>query len=192
MGTCSIYGLMSDDPAERTRALDQMIRLELPSLDKHLVALINDSDPVIAARVIGEIETRQNRQLTSMPQFSLVELIIVVAIIAGLTGACVPLLQTGCGEAPIAKVKQDLDTIRAAIWLHERSYGPWISDDLDHLQGKTMQEVPNDPWGNQYHVDPEYRLLWSLGADDQPGGTDENVDVVLHLRRGAVGRMRGG
>ena len=47
-------------------------------------------------------------------------------------------------------------------------------------------QIPVDPWGNDYH----YRSpgehgafdLFSLGADNQPGGEGENQDVTSWVR----------
>ena len=57
--------------------------------------------------------------------------------------------------------------------------GLFVKRDLTILDQKT---VPTDPWTHPYH----YRIpgehgdydLYSLGADDAPGGTGENQDVT--------------
>jgi general secretion pathway protein G len=53
-----------------------------------------------------------------------------------------------------------------------------------HWQGPYLKttEIPRDPWNNPYHYKSpgehgEYDLF-SLGADNQVGGTDENGDIV--------------
>ena len=55
---------------------------------------------------------------------------------------------------------------------------------LDRWQGPYLKQkgVPADPWGHPYR----YRIpgehgeydLYSLGADDAPGGTGENQDIT--------------
>ena len=55
---------------------------------------------------------------------------------------------------------------------------------LERWQGPYVKQkgTPTDPWGHPYH----YRIpgehgaydLYSLGADDAPGGTGDNQDVT--------------
>lgn len=49
------------------------------------------------------------------------------------------------------------------------------------IEGKVLESVPTDPWGNPYR----YRVLpsgkgevYSLGADDAPGGEGEAADLT--------------
>ena len=43
------------------------------------------------------------------------------------------------------------------------------------------QRVPEDPWGRvyRYRAPGEYAPfeIWSLGADDKPGGEDDDADI---------------
>ena len=53
--------------------------------------------------------------------------------------------------------------------LARRWHGPYLSED-----------VPLDPWGNPYVYAPESDttvVLYSFGADGQPGGEGTNADV---------------
>jgi type II secretion system protein G len=56
--------------------------------------------------------------------------------------------------------------------------------------GGYLEHVSKDPWGGDYHYEnpgthgKEYDL-YTLGADDQPGGEGSNADIWLTARRTA-------
>ena len=125
---------------------------------------------------------QRTRQLRRTAGFSLIELLIVVAIIAALVGVAVPMFQKNIQEAHRAKANQDLDTIRNAITLHDSQNKPLIGTDLKPLLGRYLQELPRDPWGNEYrYLVPGSHGgaydLYSLGADGEPGGEGTDVDI---------------
>jgi general secretion pathway protein G len=49
--------------------------------------------------------------------------------------------------------------------------------------GQYVNGIPVDSWGNRYHYlfpgahNPDTYDLWSYGADNLPGGKDENSDI---------------
>jgi general secretion pathway protein G len=108
--------------------------------------------------------------------FSLIELLIVVAIIAALIGVAVPYFQSNLAEAQITKAKQDLDTVRNAINLYESRFKPIVGTDLKQILGQTMNEIPPDPWGNPYMLDANIGIIFSYGSDGIPGGTAADAD----------------
>ena len=108
--------------------------------------------------------------------FSLIELLIVVAIIAALVGVAVPFFQDNLQEAQITKAKQDLDVIRNAINLHDAQNRPLVGTSLEPLLGRYLQELPNDPWGNPYLLDANVGLVITFGADAQADGTGGDQD----------------
>lgn len=114
--------------------------------------------------------------------FSLIELLIVVAIIAALVGVAVPMFQKNIQEAHRAKAQQDLDTIRNAITLHDSQNKPLIGTDLKPLLGRYLQELPKDPWGNDYLLDAGMGVLISFGGDQKAGGTDEDEDLRIRYK----------
>lgn len=120
---------------------------------------------------------QRKRQLRRTAGFSLIELLIVVAIIAALVGVAVPMFQKNIAEAHRAKALQDLDTIRNAITLHDSQNKPLIGTDLKPLLGRYLQELPKDPWGNDYLLDAGMGLLISFGGDQKAGGNDEDEDL---------------
>jgi prepilin-type N-terminal cleavage/methylation domain-containing protein len=114
--------------------------------------------------------------MTKRKGFSLIELLIVVAIIAALVGVAVPFFQDNLAEAQKTKAKQDLDVIRNAINLHDAQNRPLVGTDLKPLLGRYLQELPADPWGNPYLLDANVGLVISFGADAQYSGTGPDED----------------
>lgn len=125
---------------------------------------------------------RTKVQLRRTAGFSLIELLIVVAIIAALVGVAVPMFQKNIQEAHRAKAQQDLDTIRNAITLHDSQNKPLVGKDLKPLLGRYLQELPKDPWGNDYLLDAGMGLLISFGGDQKAGGTDEDEDLRIRYK----------
>lgn len=115
--------------------------------------------------------------------FSLIELLIVVAIIAALVGVAVPFFQDNLSEAQRTKAGQDLEVIKKAIALYDaREPRPLTGTDLSPLLGRYMQEMPEDPWGNQYLFDGGAGMLASYGADSLAGGTGGDTDITVYTR----------
>lgn len=115
--------------------------------------------------------------------FSLIELLIVVAIIAALVGVAVPFFQDNLSEAQITKAKQDLEVIKKALSLYDaREPRPLTGTALQPLVGRYMQELPKDPWGNDYLYDGAVGLLASYGADALPDGTGGDADITVFTK----------
>lgn len=125
------------------------------------------------------------RQLlrTRRKGFSLIELLIVVAIIAALVGVAVPFFQDNLSEAQRTKAAQDLEVIKKAIALYDaRESRPLVGTALDPLLGRYMQELPKDPWGNDYLLDGAAGVLASFGADALPEGSGGDQDIVIYTK----------
>lgn len=115
--------------------------------------------------------------------FSLIELLIVVAIIAALVGVAVPFFQDNLSEAQKTKAAQDLEVIKKAIALYDaREPKPLTGTDLKPLLGRYMQELPKDPWGNDYLYDGAMGFLCSYGADALPRGSGGDTDIVVRTK----------
>ena len=114
--------------------------------------------------------------------FSLIELLIVVALISALVGVAVPMFQQNLLESKQAKARSDLDTIRGAILQHDAHERPLTGTNLEPLHGTYLQNIPKDPWGNDYAVDLDVGVIMCLGGDGSIGGKDEDADMVLHFR----------
>lgn len=119
--------------------------------------------------------------------FTLVELMVVVAIIGILATVVVVNVVGQTYEAKKAKVAADFKAIKTAIRMFKIDTGryPRELNELLQQDGRTgkgpwIEEMSQDPWGNEYYY--EYRSggkynLVSYGADGQPGGEEEDTDL---------------
>jgi general secretion pathway protein G len=76
--------------------------------------------------------------------FTLVELMLTVAIVATLAGIAVPIYDSYMDKARIAVAIADIDTLQAKIQMYEDEYDK-LPDSLSDLK-----DVSPDPWGNDY------------------------------------------
>jgi len=127
--------------------------------------------------------------------FTLVEIMVVVVILGILAVLIVPRVVGRTDEARTVAAKQDVAAIMQALKLYRLDNGryPTTEQGLAALvtkpQGepvpknwqKYLDKVPKDPWGNLYqYLNPGVRGeidVFSLGADNQPGGSGADSDV---------------
>ena len=118
--------------------------------------------------------------------FSLIELMVVIAIM-GLLATIVAVNVMGRGyDAKVKKVMADFDAMKKAIQLFKIDLGryPQRLDELWQAPGgaknwkgpylENTPPAPQDPWGNEYIYTPPQGnttfLMTSYGADGTPGG----------------------
>jgi general secretion pathway protein G len=118
---------------------------------------------------------------------TLIEIMVVVTIL-GLIAAAVAVNVVGrLSEARIQQAKTDLHTIGNCLDLYKVDKGHYPSTE-EGLQsvvaaGKCKPGL-KDPWKRDYvylypgQVHPDAFDVKSYGADGQPGGDDENADIV--------------
>jgi len=128
--------------------------------------------------------------------FTLVELLVVLAILGLLMGLVVPPVMQHFGRARSEVARLDIANIESALDLFRLDVGRYPNAreglaalvekpaGLERWQGPYLKQkqLPVDPWGYPYH----YRVpgehgdfdLYSLGADNEPGGTGENADIA--------------
>ena len=127
--------------------------------------------------------------------FTLVEIMVVVVILGILAALIVPRVVGRTDEARTVAAKQDVAAIMQALKLYRLDNGryPTTEQGLAALvtrpQGdpvpknwqKYLDKIPKDPWGNVYqYLSPGVRGeidVFSLGADNQPGGSGADGDV---------------
>jgi len=124
--------------------------------------------------------------------FTLIELMVVLLIIGLLAGLIGLEVLNRIEEAKITTAKQDIASLREAVKMFYRDNGR-LPDTLEDLVvppadlsswKKCLDEdrVPNDPWGFEYKYEPGERrefLVYSLGADGEVGGEEEDADIGL-------------
>ena len=129
--------------------------------------------------------------------FTLLELLVVVAIIGLLAGYVAPRYFGQVGRSEVNAAKAQMDALEKALDAYRLDTGryPTAEMGLVALVTKPQNEpkwngpylrktVPSDPWGKPYiYKIPgekgEYDLT-SLGKDGQPGGTGEDADLTNH------------
>ena len=128
--------------------------------------------------------------------FTLLEIIVVVAIIAILAAYIAPKITGRVDDARISKAKSDIRVLESSLELYKLDNFVYPSSEqgLDSLVNKPsgaelrnwrdggyIKKLNKDPWGNEYrYVYPgsngEFDV-YSLGADNAVGGEGEAADI---------------
>ncbi len=129
---------------------------------------------------------------------TLIEIMVVVAIIGLLAAMIVPNVIGQGEQAKVDMAKANMSSIASALdmfRLHNSRY-PNTDEGLRALvekpnnvrnwpEGGYLKRVPKDPWGNDFiYLGPDqaegsYELI-SLGADGVEGGEGANKDLYYH------------
>ncbi len=130
--------------------------------------------------------------------FTLVELLVVLAILAMLVALVTPQVLKYLGRAKTDAARIEIQTLGNALDLYrlDMQHYPTQQEGLQALveappgsdagrwQGPYIKQrkLPLDPWGHPYlYRSPgehgEYDL-YSFGADNAPGGSGENQDIT--------------
>lgn len=111
--------------------------------------------------------------------FTLIELLIIIAIIAILVGVAIPYYQDYIKQAKLTKAEHELQIIKEALIQHDTMEElPYRHDDLRYLLGKYLQDLPRDPWDRDYLIDWVKGQVWSLGPDTE----SEYDDIVVEYK----------
>jgi len=128
--------------------------------------------------------------------FTLLEIIVVVAIIAILAAYIAPKVAGRVDDARISKAKSDIRVLESSLELYklDNFVYPSSSQGLDSLVNKPsglelrnwrdggyIKKLNKDPWGNEYRYlypgsNGEFDVF-SLGADAAAGGEAEAADI---------------
>ncbi|WP_338846608.1 type II secretion system major pseudopilin GspG [Massilia sp. W12] len=133
----------------------------------------------------------------SSAAFTLIEIMVVIAIIGILAGLVVPKLQNNAVEARRTSAKTEIATIMQQLKMYKlnNSRYPTTEQGLQALitkpttgpipnnykEGGYLERLPKDPWGNPYqYLAPGTKGevdVFSYGGDGQPGGTGADADI---------------
>jgi general secretion pathway protein G len=127
--------------------------------------------------------------------FTLIELMVVLAIIGVLAALIVPNVLGRADEARVTAARTDVGNLMQALKLYrlDNQRYPSTEQGLQALVSRPaaeplppnwkpyLEKLPRDPWGRPYqYLNPgahgEVDVL-SLGADGQPGGEGFNADI---------------
>lgn len=137
---------------------------------------------------IKRFSSRLQQILRKNEGFTLIELMIVIAIIAIIGGFAVSKFTGAVDKTKITAVKADFGTFETALdayYLNHNTY-PSTEEGLQKLSAegliKNKKDTLLDPWNNPY----QYRFpgkfgdnpeIMSLGADGKEGGEGINADI---------------
>lgn len=134
------------------------------------------------------------RMPTRVRGFTLLELLVVVAIIALLVGYVAPRYFSQVGKSEVSLARAQIDSLEKALDQYRLDTGHYPSTEqgLAALQARPANEskwsgpymrkaVPPDPWGQPYRYQSpgshgEFDL-YSYGKDGQSGGEGEAADI---------------
>ena len=128
--------------------------------------------------------------------FTLVELLVVLAILGLLVGLVGPQVMKALGSSKTKTARIQIENLAGVLDIYRLDVGryPTTSEGLQALVEKPSgadnwngpylkkSKVPDDPWGYpyQYRSPGEHGAfdLWSLGADNREGGEGEDQDIL--------------
>ena len=149
--------------------------------------------------ITNGVRPDRNRPVNAIRQwaFTLIEVLVVVAILGILAAIVVPRIMDRPDEAKRVAAKADIGAIVQALKLYRLDNGAYPSTDqglgalvqrpttnpvpANWKQGGYLERLPKDPWGTDYQfLSPGVKGeidVFSLGADRTRGGEGSAADV---------------
>ncbi|HEX2778580.1 MAG TPA: type II secretion system major pseudopilin GspG [Gemmatimonadaceae bacterium] len=132
--------------------------------------------------------------------FTLIEMIVVIAIIATLAGVVAPAVFRNVGDAKSGSARSQVDMLALALNAYRVDNDAFPSSEQGLAALRTMpaagevpgnwrgpylsKVIPTDPWGRVYiylqpgRENPTSFDLYTLGRDGRVGGEGEDADVT--------------
>ncbi len=132
--------------------------------------------------------------------FTLIEMLVVIAVIAVLAAVVSPMVFRNVSDAKLTAARAQIENFGLALDAYrlDNDYYPSTAQGLTSLRRKpdgnpvargwrgpyVRQDIPLDPWDRAYTYrspgdsSPGSYDLLSLGRDGQPGGEGEDADIV--------------
>jgi len=149
----------------------------------------------------SERTTRSSGGRSPRAGFTLIEMMVVIAIIGTLAMLVGPSVFRNVGDANIVAARTQIETLSVALESYRLDIGayPTTEEGLEVLRTRPnaagaaasrwrgpylRRVIPLDPWGRPYIYvspgvhNPESYDLYSLGRDGEPGGEGEDGDVT--------------
>lgn len=143
------------------------------------------------------MKTTINTQMKTQSGFSLLEVMVVLAIIGGMMALVGANILGAAGDANVKTTKAQMKLIESSLNMYKMdNYRyPTTEQGLQALIEKpssspeaknyksggymSSQNLPTDAWGNEflYFNDKTKYEIVSLGADSEEGGEDDGVDI---------------
>lgn len=134
---------------------------------------------------------QENRAQRRQRGFTIIELLIVMAILGMLAVMVAPNLFNQAASARRDAARSQISSLTSALDAHRLDTGRY-PESLDGLLENTSDraswngpyirsDVPMDPWGNPYQYSSDGRdfELMSYGADGREGGEGDDADISL-------------
>jgi general secretion pathway protein G len=128
--------------------------------------------------------------------FTLIEIMVVVVIIGLLAAMIAPQIMGRLSQAEVTRARQDIRAIETALNVYrlDNFRYPTSDEGLTALvtnpgeaaapnwqRGGYLKSIPLDPWRRPYlYLNPGQHGefdIYTLGADGQDGGEDNNTDI---------------
>ncbi len=124
---------------------------------------------------------KRNARRTDRAGFTLVELMVVVAIIAILATTASVYFLGAVDDADQAKAKAEIQAMKTAVTAYMLKNNRKLPNSLDDLAPfMDPPKIPMDPWGKPYVYTKDGTrkfTIMSYGADGAPGGDGINADI---------------
>lgn len=145
-------------------------------------------------------KVEQRHELRARAGFTLLEVLVVIAIIVTLASVVAPAVFRNVGDAKIGAARSQIEILALALdsyrmnndayptteqGLEALRSRPTVGDSPRNWQGPYLRKgVPLDPWNRPYHYQSPGRVnsdsydLYTLGRDGLRGGAGEDADAT--------------